>query len=498
MSRLSTQTLNRVQEKISTPDYDRDAANIGIVHFGIGAFHQAHQAVFTDAAMAKSGGHWGICGVSLNSAGSRRRLAPQDGLYTLSIRDRNPSLRIIGSIKEILFAGEAQETILARLCATSTKFVTLTITEKGYALTGDGQLDLTNPMIASDVATPEKPSSAMGYINLVTKKRDLNGLPPLTIISCDNLPANGDKLKAACIRLAEQSDKELATLISSMRFPNTMVDSITPATNQTVLEHVSNRLSLEDQGAVQREAFAQWVIEDNLPEDRPDWAGVGATITNDVHGFEMTKLRILNGAHSSLTYLGLLAGLESVEDTISQPELRAFIDNMIRWETIPTISAPYGLDLEDYWTRTIVRFENPHIRHLIEQISHDGSQKIPARIVPVIVHHELKGQIAQQSCFVVAAWIIWNRQRRTEDHPPIDAYLTQTENRLPDKASSVATYVEGFLDREDIFPQIFRDNSKIRQSVLEAADIISVYGVKPAMKTMMEARPRRPKFPIPV
>jgi len=374
MNRLSTDTLKAIPDGVETPRYDRQAAKVGIVHFGIGAFHQAHQAVFTDDAMAASGGDWSICGVSLNSRGSKDRLGPQDGLYSLAICDKSPSTRIIGAVKEVLFAGESQ---------------------------------------------------------------------------------------------------------------NTMVDSITPATNEEVLETVRKAIGLDDKAAVQRETFAQWVIEDDLPEDRPDWTTAGATITKDVHGFEMTKLRILNGAHSTLTYLGLLANLKSVEDTILQAELRSFVDSMIRQETISTIDAPQGLDLEDYWARTIARFENPHIRHLIEQISHDGSQKIPARIVPVILHHLKAGKVARHACFVVAAWIVWNQTRRADGNPPTDAYLHQTKERLPSAKLSLADYVDGFLNRDDIFPNEFQKESSIRASIHTCASEIKNLGVLDAAKQMV-------------
>jgi len=485
MNRLSTDTLKAIPDGVETPRYDRQAAKVGIVHFGIGAFHQAHQAVFTDDAMAASGGDWSICGVSLNSRGSKDRLGPQDGLYSLAICDKSPSTRIIGAVKEVLFAGESQDAVLERLCAPTTKFVTLTITEKGYALSGEGQLDLENPMIKADIENPETPSSAMGYIVLASQRRKEAGHAPLTMMSCDNLPANGDKLRGACVSLAQKTNPDLAGFIKTLRFPNTMVDSITPATNEEVLETVRKAIGLDDKAAVQRETFAQWVIEDDLPEDRPDWTTAGATITKDVHGFEMTKLRILNGAHSTLTYLGLLANLKSVEDTILQAELRSFVDSMIRQETISTIDAPQGLDLEDYWARTIARFENPHIRHLIEQISHDGSQKIPARIVPVILHHLKAGKVARHACFVVAAWIVWNQTRRADGNPPTDAYLHQTKERLPSAKLSLADYVDGFLNRDDIFPNEFQKESSIRASIHTCASEIKNLGVLDAAKQMV-------------
>ena len=481
--RLSNETLG--QAKITKPVYDRRAVRVGIVHFGPGAFHRAHQAFYTDEALTKSGGDWGICAVSLNSNRASRSLAPQDGLYTLAIRDKFPGFRIIGAIKRILYAREEQEDVIDTLCAPSTKFVTLTITEKGYALTSNGQLDKQNPMIQSDIQDPDKPVSAMGYIVAATSKRRAANIEPLTIISCDNLPENGHKLKRACEALAAETDTELAGYISKqLRFPNTMVDSITPATDDAVLSLTQDAIGLSDHAAVQREAFAQWVIQDNLPQDRPDWAGAGAILTDDVKGYETTKLRILNGAHSTLTYLGLLAGLQSVEEAISHPALRRFVDALIQVETIPTIAAPQGLKLGNYWESIIARFENPHIRHNLEQISHDGSQKIPARIFPVIAFHASKGKVARRACFVAAAWIEFNRQRRAAGQPPVDGYLSQNAQALPAPTLSAAEYSESFLTNAHLIPADIRGNKDALRIIISDSQAISENGVLTAIASI--------------
>jgi len=468
MTRLSTATLNRANPSAARPSYDRDAAGIGIVHFGPGAFTRAHQAVFTDEAMARSGGDWGICAVSLNSARAKTALGPQDGLYTLAIRDVAPSFRIIGAIKEVLFASEDIDAIVDRLCAAQTRFVTLTITEKGYAVDGRGKLDLSNPMIQSDLAKPDAPVSAMGYIVLAARKRLAASLDPLCVISCDNLPDNGDRLRAACADLAAEMDADTALynhIRHEMCFPNTMVDAITPATDKGVLDTVEEALGLRDEAAVQREAFAQWVIEDDLPADRPDWAGAGAIITSNVHAFETTKLRILNGAHSALTYLGLLLGHATVGDAVRDTRLRGFIDTMIRADVIPTLAAPDGLDLSEYWEATLARFDNPHIEHRLEQISHDGSQKIPARVLPVIIHH---GESAARAITVAAGWIVWTRKRRGAGAPPTDGFLSQLGDTLPDPKLDIASYADGMLALSAIFPS---ELSRASKSAIRAASL---------------------------
>ena len=479
--RLSGGTLSQVKSGVAKPDFDRDNTKVGIVHFGPGAFWRAHQCVYTDDAIALSGGDWGICAVSLNSPRARDALAPQDGLYTLAIRDVERSYRVIGAVKEALFAGEDHEAIVDRLCAPETKFVTLTITEKGYALDGNGKLDVSNPMIRSDLETPDQPSSAMGYIVLATRLRLSRGLPSLCVVSCDNLPDNGDRLRRACAELAAEMDAETALfneIRRKMHFPNTMVDSITPATDAQILEDVEAALGLRDEAAVQREAFTQWVIEDDLPDDRPDWAGAGAIITSDVAAFEKTKLRILNGAHSTLTYMGLLLGHQTILQAVADPALDAFVDAMIREEAIATIDAPAGLDLSDYWVQTRARFANPNIVHRLEQISHDGSLKIPARILPVIQALGLK---ARRAALAVASWIVWTRQRRLSGEDPTDKALFRLPN-LPAASLAIDDYALALLTHPQLFGALFIKNVDLRTDVLTLAVTIESVGLAAVLK----------------
>jgi fructuronate reductase len=481
LPRLSASTLEAANA--SRPAYDRSTAEIAIVHFGPGAFHRAHQAYYTDKAMALSGGNWGICGVSLNSRGAAEALAPQDGLYTLAVKDKQPEFRIIGSLKEVLCARDEPQKVMQRLIGAETKIVTLTITEKGYALDPSGRLDVSNVGIAHDLDTPQQPVSAIGYLVEACRLRREAGLSALTLMSCDNLPENGDKLQTACLSFAEKIDPELADYIKAhISFPNTMVDSITPASDSKLLSDVAAQIGLSDAGAINRESFTQWVIEDKLPDDVPDWVGAGVIITDDVSGYEMTKLRILNGAHITLTYLGLLLGLETVEAAISHSELAEFVDGLMHQETMPTINPPEGLSLKDYWSATQARFENPHIRHLLEQISHDGSQKIPARIFPVIGHHIKGGKASPRACIVVSAWIEFNRQRRAAGDAPKDGYLTQIEADLPSLHLSAEEYASAFMELEGLFPSEILADEACRARIIQGCQVISEKGMSEAMK----------------
>jgi fructuronate reductase len=484
-ARLTYETLSQVKDDVQVPQYDRASTEVGIVHIGPGAFHRAHQAVYTDEAMAISGGDWGICGVSLNSRDTADAMSAQDGLYTLAIKDKTPSYRIIGAMKEVLCARDNPDQVLNHLTAPSTKFVTLTITEKGYALKADGHLDKDNAAIKQDLSNSQTPVSAIGYLVLATQKRKAAGIAPLTFISCDNLPDNGRKLAMVCSEYAEVIDADLAQYIrEEIKFPNTMVDSITPATDANVREGVAKAIGVSDVVPVQREAFKQWVIEDNLPKSRPDWEGAGAIITSDVEGYEKTKLRILNGAHSTLTYLGLLAGIETVEEAINEPSLRKFVDALIVDETIPTIDAPKGLSLAEYWARIIARFENPHIRHNLEQISHDGSQKIPARILPVIAAHNKESRLAKRACFVLAAWIVFNQTRRASATPPVDGFLTSIEAQLPNPDQTSVDYAEAFLALGNVISPEISSDEDIKDCVVKYCEYISEQGVIAALSLL--------------
>ena len=488
MSRLSAQTLSGVHAGVKTPGYDRDVAGIGIVHIGPGAFHRAHQAVFTDLAMEISGGDWGICGLSLNSRGTAEDLSAQDGLYTLAIKDVEASYRVIGSMKKAMCAKDDPAAAMDALTAAGTKIVTMTVTEKGYALTSGGDLDTDNSRIAADLKTPDAPASAIGYLVRACALRKAAGTDPLTLISCDNLPSNGDKLKTVCVQFARKVDESLADYIeANVRFPNTMVDSITPATDEGVLADVKTAIGLTDAAPVQREAFAQWVIEDNLPKDCPDWAAAGATITNDVHAYEMAKLRVLNGAHSTLTYLGLLAGCETVLEAINDPDLRSFVSGLIETETLPTLPAVKGMDLPQYWQQIRARFENPNIRHLLEQISHDGSQKIPARILPVIAHHMENDELAPHACFVLAAWIEFNRRRRAAGNPPTDAFLSAMEADLPDPALQADEYASKFLELTRVISPEIGQNKAVLAAVPARCMEINKSGVRAAITAFKDS-----------
>jgi len=378
---------------------------VGIVHFGPGAFHRAHQAAYLDRLLDDDP-RWGIAAVSMRSRGTVDALARSQGLYTLAIRDREPGFRVIGAHAAALGPADHARTH-ALLASPATRLVTTTVTEKGYCLRADGTLDLGHPDIVHDLAGAAVPASVVGWIVAGLARRRAAGTLPYTVMPCDNLAANGAKLRAALVAFAQARDPDLAAWIAGeVRVPATMVDSITPASDQRLAADLA-ALGIADDAAVQREPFAQWVIEDvgTFGGDRgPDLAAAGATLTDDVAAFERAKLRILNGAHSTLAYLGLLRGHAGVADAMADPPLAAFVEAMIRAEVIPTLPPLPGADLHAYADAVFARFRNPAIVHRLDQIAQDGSQKLPYRLGDTLALRRRSGAPPGRIAVAIGGW----------------------------------------------------------------------------------------------
>ena len=366
--RLSEATRARLPAEIAQPDYDCSQPT-GIVHFGIGAFHRAHQAWYTDACLRAGERGWMITGVSLRSSDVAEQLNPQDGLYTLTERSgEGASTRLVGSVREVLVAARARAAIVARIAAPACHLVSFTVTEKGYCRAPDGSLDLA--------------LAGAGFYPILTdalRQRRYAGLPGITLLSCDNLAANGQTLR----RLMGEwlgSDAELSGWFArDCTTPASMVDRIVPATTPQDISALADRIAVSDEGAVVTEPFSQWVIEDDFAGPRPRWEDHGAQIVADVAPYETAKLRMLNGAHSLLAYCGLLAGHEYVHQAIADPRLRMLAKRLMLEEAAPTIASSPGLDLGAYAGELLARFANPALNHRLSQIAMDGSQKIPQR-----------------------------------------------------------------------------------------------------------------------
>ncbi|HEY5713263.1 MAG TPA: mannitol dehydrogenase family protein [Allosphingosinicella sp.] len=391
----------------------------GIVHFGPGAFHRAHQADYVDRLL-ESDPRWGIAAVSLRSPDTIAALARQQGRYTLAIADAPRPYRILCAHVRCHGPGEEKD-VRRSLADPAARIVTSTVTEKGYCLAGDGTLDFDHPDIAHDLASPETPTSLIGWLALGLSDRRDAGARPFTPLCCDNMAGNGGKLGAAVRAFAGRRDPELGRWIAGeARFPDSMVDSITPATDDALRRRVRAATGFDDAIPVAREAYCAWVIEDALPADGPDLAGAGATVTADVAGYELAKLRILNGAHSALAYLGLLRGHATVADAMGDRRLAEFIGAMIGDEVIPLIRARTGLDLDAYAAEIFARFRNPAVGHRLSQIAWDGSQKLPYRLLDSIAEARAADRPFGHLATAAAAWMRFVEVRARAGEPIID------------------------------------------------------------------------------
>ena len=406
--RLSAQTP--LPASVRAPGYDRTAQAAGIVHIGIGAFHRAHQAVYTDEAMGAGDRDWGITGVSLRSGDVAAQLNPQDGLYTVSARSAGGTgLRLIGAVQKVLVAADDPQAVIAAIAAPATHIVSFTVTEKGYLRGPDGTLDL---------AAAKGASSLYRFVGAGLAARQAAGLPGLTLLSCDNLAGNGAALKALMRQyLAAENPGLVGWFNGECRCPATMIDRIVPATTEADRAVVEAALGARDEGAVVTEGFSQWVIEDDFAGPRPRWEAAGAELVADVAPYETAKLRMLNGAHSALAYIGLGLGHDHVHQAIADPAIRPVIERLMREEAAPTIEAAPGQDLAAYADALLDRFANPALHHRLIQIAMDGSQKIPQRWLETLAWHQTRGARCPALETAIAAWIAFLRSGHRIDDP---------------------------------------------------------------------------------
>ncbi len=478
MARLSPETISNLPHTVQRPAYNRDGVGIGIVHLGVGAFHRAHQAVYTDEVIAKHGGDWGISGVSLQSPKVHDSLAPQDCLYTVAERGADTqNLRIIGALKEVLVATENPEAVLARIADPKTHIVSMTITEKGYLRDGasgdSGALLVDHPDIKHDLANPNSPRTMHGFVAGALNRRRQNGAGGLTLLSCDNLPANGKALKQVVLDFAKLLDEDLARWIEqNVTFPSTMVDRIVPATTDDDIKKISKTLGLDDMAPVVCEPFIQWAVEDDFAGPRPPWEDVGVQIVADVAPFEEMKLRLLNASHSALAYLGYLGGFEFIHQAMKNESYANFVRAMMDDEITPTLQIPVGTDVETYKNKLIERFKNPNLHHATWQIAMDGSQKIPQRLLQTIRARIKSNCSYDRLALPVAAWMRFvsgmdESGKAIDVRDPMSGRfkaIAGAENH----AGDVAGYVSAMLGVREVFGDDLLLNNDFRETVTSA------------------------------
>ncbi|WP_342595250.1 mannitol dehydrogenase family protein [Salinicola lusitanus] len=472
----------------------RPPSGIGIVHLGLGAFHRAHQAVYLQRHLDRTGADdWGICSANIRA---NRTLVDQlrDGDCRYHVAEFSDSehvtLREVTALREALYAGPDgpdREALLARMSDPAVHIVTLTVTEKGYFLSpASGELLTDAPAIAHDIAHPESPDTAPGMLLEALARRRSAGVPPFTVLCCDNMPHNGRRTRRAVVSLARHRDGELAEWIdASVAFPSSMVDRIVPAMTDADRTRLAG-LGIDDPAAVVCETFSQWVVEDDFPLGRPDWEADGVEMVADVAPFETMKLRLLNGAHSLLAYLGALAGIETVDAAVARPAFRGLLRHYWQQEAIPTLSLPAESDVAAYTDSLLARFANDSLRHRLQQIAMDGSQKLPQRWLAGGVERMTAGDEISATALGVAGWIRYTAGTDLNGQPhPVDDPMAETFATLHRRhGDDPAALTDAFLALDAVFPVAMRDDRLFSRQILAALARLENDGVESAIAAL--------------
>jgi mannitol 2-dehydrogenase len=408
---LNASILTSPPAGLAVPSYDRSALRAGIVHFGVGGFHRAHQAMYLDRLMTEGKAlDWAVCGVGVMPADRRMQqvLDRQDGLYTLVVKAPDGSLdaRVIGSIVEYLYAPDDPEAVIAKMASPEVRIVSLTVTEGGYnfhAVTGEFMAD--NPDVRHDLAPGAAPRTTFGLITAAIERRRAQGVPPFTVMSCDNIQGNGDVARRSLVAYARLRDPALASHVAeNVHFPNSMVDRITPVTTDDDREYVRRQFGVDDGWPVVCEPFTQWALEDSFVAGRPPFEDAGVQVVPDVEPYELMKLRLLNASHQALCYFGYLSGYRLVHDAAQDPLFARFLLGYMSREATPTLAPVPGVDLREYQHQLIDRFSNAQVRDTVARLCAESSDRIPKWLLPVIRHNLESGGDILLSTAVVASW----------------------------------------------------------------------------------------------
>ena len=482
---MKTIASTALPARVQQPRYDRQSLRSRIVHFGFGAFHRAHQALLTNRVLNEKGGDWGICEISLFSGDVlMSQLRAQDHLFTVLEKgaEGNEAI-IVGAVHECLNAKlDSLPAIIEKFCEPQVAIVSLTITEKGYCIDpATGKLDLNNPRIVHDLENPSDPHSAPGILVEALHRRRERGLPAFTVLSCDNIPDNGHVVKNAVLGMAQKRSAGLSEWIDThVSFPGTMVDRIVPAATEASLAVITDALGVEDPCAISCEPFIQWVIEDNFVAGRPEWEVAGVQMVQDVLPWEQMKLRMLNGSHSFLAYLGYLAGYAHINECMEDTAFREAARRLMLNEQAPTLRIK-DVDLTAYADSLIERFANPALQHRTWQIAMDGSQKLPQRMLDGIRVHLERNTPWSLLALGVAGWIRYvsgtdERGNAIDVRDPLSDKIRAIVN-----ASSDASRVHALLGLSEVFGHDLARNRVFVEAVSQAYERITRHGARQAV-----------------
>lgn len=487
--RLNEEHLGAYGDAVATPSYDRSQVDVGIVHFGVGGFHRAHQAMYLDTLMnAGKALDWGICGVGVMPADKRMQevMAAQDGLYTLVVKhpDGRYEPRVIGSIVDYLFAPSDPEAVIEKMAAPATRIVSLTVTEGGYNFHHvTGEFNFETPDVVHDLADGATPRTTFGLITEALRRRRERRQPPFTLMSCDNIQGNGDVARKMFVAFAERKDPELgAWMAREVCFPNSMVDRITPVTTAEDIEEVQRRFGIEDAWPVVCEPFVQWVLEDRFNQGRPPYEEVGVQIVDDVEPYELMKLRLLNASHQALTYFGYLAGYRYAHEVCQQSLFADFLLAYMDEEATPTLEPVPGVDLAAYKRTLIERFSNPEIRDTLARLCAESSDRIPKWLLPVVREQLSLGGEIKRSAAVVASWA-----RYAEGMDEAGERI-EVVDRLADELMAIARNNRdqpvAFIENREIFGNL-ADDARFVAAYTDALERLHAQGARATVEALV-------------
>ena len=485
---LTTANLAALGPEVATPSYDRTAVRTGVVHFGVGAFHRAHEAMYLDRLMSEGKAlDWGICGVGVLPSDSAMRdaMAAQDCLYTLVVKHPDGTFepRVIGSIVDYLFAPDDPEAVVERMADETTRIVSLTVTEGGYNIHAvTNEFDVTDPGVRHDLESGEPPRTMFGLITEALARRRTRGLPPFAVMSCDNIQGNGHVAGRSFAAFARMRDPELGEWVASeVPFPNGMVDRITPVTTDDDRAELERRFGLRDRWPVTCEPFTQWVLEDRFAT-RPPLEDAGVQLVDDVEPYELMKLRLLNASHQALCYFGYLAGYRLVHEVCQDPLFARFLLDYMDVEATPTLAPVPGIDLDWYKPNLIERFSNPQVRDTVARLCAESSDRIPKWVLPVIRLNLARGGEFRRSAAVVASWARYAEGVDEQGQPIV------VVDRLSDSLTAAARRQRSdplaFLRNRELFGDLV-DDERFTSAYLATLDSLHDKGARKTLEDLV-------------
>lgn len=492
--KLKTEALLHLPATVTVPQYDRQSVKSGIVHIGVGGFHRAHQAVYTEKLFNQECAlEWGICGIGLRSEDRSMKdvLASQDYLYSVcELGDApNEPVQVVGAINDFLLAEDDPVAVIEKMALPEVRIVSLTITEGGYCTDDStGKFNAHLPEVQHDLDNPLDPKTVFGFLVQALTLRRTMGIKPFTVMSCDNLPHNGDATRRALLAFARLVDSELESWIARyVSFPNSMVDRITPTTTDAHRQQLLAEYEIEDRWPVVCEPFCQWVLEDRFCNGRPAWETVGVQFTDDVAPYEKMKIGLLNGGHFAMAYLGLLSGYEfsceAMQDSLLRRYLREFMDK----DVSPLLGEVPGMDLEAYKTTLIERFSNRGIRDQLGRIGSDGASKFPKFILPTLNELIKADRPLDRIALCVAAWVhcldgMGAMGSESDKFPISDLRLDCLQRAIRHQSGPVKLF-----EMEEVFGQIVPNSEAFRQAFDMQLERLQSDGVEQALQlTLMK------------